>query len=109
MVHYRNHTRNANEVPSIDASGTFINCAIIRLKIFSVMNILSLITSHDASVTYISDGKLKYFAKEERLSGYKHDKGFTKCLDYIIKNEFKVDLAVLNSTCLLYTSPSPRD
>ena len=61
------------------------------------MNILSLITSHDASVTYISDGKLKYFAKEERLSGYKHDKGFTKCLDYIIKNEFKVDLVVLNS------------
>jgi carbamoyltransferase len=62
------------------------------------MNILSLITSHDASVTYISDGKLKYFAKEERLSGYKHDKGFTKCLDYIIKNNFKVDLVVLNST-----------
>ena len=62
------------------------------------MNILSLITSHDASITYISDGKLKYFAKEERLSGYKHDKGFTKCLDYIIKNEFKVDLVVLNST-----------
>lgn len=62
------------------------------------MNILSLITSHDASITYISDGKLRYFAKEERLSGYKHDKGFTKCLDYIIKNEFKVDLAVLNST-----------
>jgi carbamoyltransferase len=63
-----------------------------------LMNILSLITSHDASVTYISDGKLKYFAKEERLSGYKHDKGFTKSLDYIIKNDFKVDLAVLNST-----------
>lgn len=62
------------------------------------MNILSLITSHDASITYISDGKLKYFAKEERLSGYKHDKGFTKCLDYIIKNNFKVDLVVLNST-----------
>ena len=62
------------------------------------MNILSLITSHDASITYISGGKLKYFAKEERLSGYKHDKGFTKCLDYIIKNEFKVDLVVLNST-----------
>jgi carbamoyltransferase len=62
------------------------------------MNILSLITSHDASSAYISDGKLKYFAKEERLSGYKHDKGFTKCLDYIIKNEFKVDLVVLNST-----------
>jgi len=62
------------------------------------MNILSLITSHDASITYINDGKLKYFAKEERLSGYKHDKGFTKCLDYIIKNEFKVDLVVLNST-----------
>ena len=62
------------------------------------MNILSLITSHDASVTYISDGKLKYFAKEERLSGHKHDKGFTKCLDYIIKNNFKVDLVVLNST-----------
>jgi len=62
------------------------------------MNILSLITSHDASATYISNGKLKYFAKEERLSGYKHDKGFTKCLDYIIKNDLKVDLAVLNST-----------
>ena len=60
------------------------------------MNILSVITSHDASVAYISDGKLKYFAKEERLSGYKHDKGLTKCLDYIIKNNFKVDLVVLN-------------
>jgi carbamoyltransferase len=72
-------------------------CAIIRLKIFDIMNILSLIASHDASVAYISDGKLKYFAKEERLSGYKHDKGFTKCLDYIIKNDFKVDLVVLNS------------
>ena len=62
------------------------------------MNVLSILTSHDASVAYISNGELKYFAKEERLSGYKHDKGCTKGLDYIIKNNFLVDLIVLNST-----------
>ena len=31
------------------------------------MNILSITTSHDATTAFISDGKLKYFAKEERL------------------------------------------
>jgi len=62
------------------------------------MNILSIITSHDASTTFLTNGKLKYFSKEERLSGYKHDKGWTKSFDYIIKNNFKVDLAILNST-----------
>ena len=67
------------------------------------MNILSITTSHDATTAFISDGKLKYFAKEERLSKEKHDKGCTKCLDYIIKNNFKVDLALLNST----TIPNP--
>ena len=67
------------------------------------MNILSITTSHDATTAFISDGKLKYFAKEERLSKEKHDKGCTKCLDYIIKNNFKVDLAILNST----TIPNP--
>ena len=61
-----------------------------------MMNILSITTSHDATTAFISDGKLKYFAKEERLSKEKHDKGCTKCLDYIIKNNFKVDLAILN-------------
>ena len=71
------------------------------------MNILSIITSHDASVTFISEGKLKYFSKEERLSGFKHDKGWTKSLDYIIKNDFKIDLVILNST--LAPDPFHRD
>ena len=66
-----------------------------------MMNILSILT-HDATTAFISDGKLKYFAKEERLSKEKHDKGCTKCLLYH-KNNFKVDLAILNST----TIPNP--
>ena len=61
------------------------------------MNILSISTSHDASVSLFCDGKLKYFGKEERLSGFKHDRGCTKALDYIIKNDLKVDLVVLNA------------
>ena len=61
------------------------------------MNILSIATSHDASVSLFCDGKLKYFGKEERLSGFKHDRGCTKALDYIIKNDLKVDLVILNA------------
>ena len=61
------------------------------------MNVLSITSSHDGSVSLFCDGKLKYFSKEERLSGFKHDKGCTKALDYIIKNDLKVDVVILNS------------
>ena len=60
------------------------------------MNVLSITASHDGSVSLFCDGKLKYFSKEERLSGFKHDKGCTKALDYIIKNDLKVDVVILN-------------
>ena len=67
------------------------------------MNVLSITASHDGSVSLFCDGKLKYFSKEERLSGFKHDKGCTKALDYIIKNDLKVDVVILNSV----VSPDP--
>jgi carbamoyltransferase len=47
------------------------------------MRILGICPSHDSSVCVINDGKIEFFAKEERLSGVKRDMHAKKCLDLV--------------------------
>ena len=61
------------------------------------MNLLSVLASHDASIAYFVDNKLEYFLKEERLSGLKRDSGIVKGISQLLKNDFKVDVALINS------------
>lgn len=49
------------------------------------MRILGICPSHDSSVCVINDGKIEFFAKEERLSGVKRDILAKMCLDLVHK------------------------
>ena len=61
------------------------------------MNVLSVLASHDASIAYFVNNKLEYFLKEERLSGLKRDAGIVKGLSELIKNNYEVDITIINS------------
>ena len=60
--------------------------------------IAAIARGHNSGVCLLKDGELVFSLEEERLSRNKYDGGpyasMVKILDY---------------TCLLYTSPSPRD
>lgn len=49
------------------------------------MRILGICPSHDSSVCVVNDGKIEFFAKEERLSGVKRDMSAKMCLDLVHK------------------------
>jgi len=62
------------------------------------VRILGIIPGHDSSVAIINDGKLEYFTKEERLSGFKRDGTPTLALSSAIENARGViDFAVISS------------
>ena len=88
------------------------------------MRVLSIFGGgHDSSATFVVDGKVERYLKEERYTGVKHDtnhnaiirtiidEDLLKDVDYILNvNQLEDKKAKqLNNICLLYTSPSPRD
>jgi carbamoyltransferase len=67
------------------------------------MKILAFNISHDSSVAYMDNGKLKFFCKEERVSKFKRDMHPFKSLE-IFKNNFDVKI----DECL-YLTPSNHE
>ena len=62
------------------------------------MRVLGISPCHDSSVAIINDGRIEYFAKEERLSGVKRDSMPHLVLNFIINNiEGNIDVAVISS------------
>ena len=67
------------------------------------MRILGISPCHDSSVAIINDGRIEYFAKEERLSGCKRDRMAHLALNFVTNNiKGNIDVAVISS-------PTARD
>ena len=64
-------------------------------------NILGINTSHNGSVCVLSDGKVKFFLEEDRITKLKHDSFPIKLLGHIVKH-YKIDEIAISG---LYTFP----